>query len=260
MQPCQQQQNIPVLQNTPTVHSQDSVMLDPSSSTLSQQQELYTLPMYSDELGRIPLHGQIKFTPPTASSSHSHQAHPSHALGGVVPLHLHQHIPNHQPGDPGGLWYSFEQAQMRGFQSFGIAPDATLMGAGLSGASGSGTTAGGTGLGGDGVGSGSGSGGVGEGGPSSQVEADYIFNQLAMGYPAAPYVPDAMHSGLSQMLNGGMGFGNGSSTMMQPRYGLGSNSGSGNHEGDEVEQQQRQDGYLDSGSMGMWSAAPNGYE
>lgn len=252
-QPREQPHNVPILQQPPTVPSQDvpdSLMLDsssPSSATLpqQQQQELYTLPMYSDELGRIPLHGQIKFSPHAQAPPASSHPHHSHALGG----HLHQHIPNHQPVDPGGLWYSFEQAQMRGLQDFGMVPNPSLMGPG-----------GRSGLGGDVAG--------------SQAEADYIFNQLAMGYPAAPYPPDMQSGHMPQTLSG-MGMGVGmlgggggmrGNEMMQSRYGLDTDSatasGSGlGGQGDDAErQQQRQHGYLDSDTMAMWSAAPRGFE
>ncbi|KAF5359371.1 hypothetical protein D9756_003609 [Leucocoprinus leucothites] len=255
-----QPRSVPVLQQPPTVPSQgvpDSMMYDPSGS--QQSQELYTLPLYSDELGRMPLHGDVKISPhahaPSGSSSHPH----SHTLEPP----LHQHIPNHQPADPGGLWYSFEQAQMRGLQTFGMGHDSSLMSPGVGADSG---------LGGNVVpDSGPGSGG--EGG--LQTEADYIFSQLAMGYPAAPYSAD-MHSGpLSHMLGMGMlsggdnGSGGGSglqgmreNEMMQPRYGLGGGGNSSMGDGgdhDQQHQQQRQHGYMDS-NMGMWSGAPTAFE
>ncbi|KXN82670.1 Transcriptional activator protein acu-15 [Leucoagaricus sp. SymC.cos] len=229
-----------------------SLMLDPSSSTMGQQsQELYTLPLYSDELGRLPLHGQVKFSPQAQASLSSSSSHPhSH----VLEPHLTHHIPNHQPVDPGGLWYSFEQAQMRGFQSFSMGPpDDPLMGPGASTSSG---------LGGNGVPGPS----LGDSSPegASQAEADFIFNQLAMGYPAASYTPDMQPGGM--ILNGmGMGMLGGQGMRgneMVQHYGDGSTSGVGTGLGGDSTDQQRQHGYMDSDTMTtLWSAGPGpGFE
>ncbi|KAJ3553324.1 hypothetical protein NP233_g12670 [Leucocoprinus birnbaumii] len=265
------QHRIPVLHQPPTVPSQDvpeSLMLDPSGSGLSpqQSQELYTLPLYSDELGRIPLHSGVKFSPhaqaPPASGSSHHHSH-SHPLGSQ----LHEHIPNHQPGDPGGLWYSFQQAQMRGLHGFGMGSDGnTLMNPVPVSAD---ADLGGGGLGGSTSTAMSSSGGAG-GGEGSQAEADYIFNQLAMGYPAAPYATDMPPGSLSNMLNGmgmgmiggagGAGQGMRGNDMMQPRYGLGGGSSSNLGEGVDQGSQRQNSGYLDSESMAMWSGGPTGFD
>jgi hypothetical protein len=271
----QQHRAIPIIQHPPAVPSQ-SLMLDPAptpSSSLTQQ-ELYTLPVYSDELGRLPLHGQVKFSAHAQTPSSSSGPIPSSSSSThVLPSHLHQqHIPNPHPIDPGGLWYTFEQARLRGLQSRGMGLDghgpspSTLMN--------------------QGVGLPTGDGGLGvneslgpDDGGGSQTDADYIFSQFALGYSTTTttsYCVDSTSGDLTHMLNGvGMGMdmdmdgmgGQSAST----RFGTGPGSTHtppgmvdptrlGDDAVNHHHHQHERHGFLDGDDMAMWSGAPTGFE
>lgn len=266
--PLQQYHQTPALRRhqplpttAPTTEISETLMLDstthssPASSSMTQsqrQQELYALPLYSNELGRIPLHGEVKFstqaqTPPQPIPSSSSQPHPQHS---------HPHIPQHQAIDPGGFWYTFEQAQMRGLQSMGMGPEGPLVEQSSTSVPSS--------LGGPDTLSGPGGGG----GSTSQSDADFIFGQLAaMGYPA-PFSATLPH-----MLNG-MGMGmlgtqelrEQGMLQQQQRFGPSSpNPGvgpgvSGGMGGAGGSGEQEEHGFLDSDTLAMWSAAPTGFE
>jgi len=205
---------------------QDSTLIinsnpPPLQSQPQPQMDMSTLPVYSDELGRVPLvNHTTTSTSPLSSSSLQSPPPPliSSSSLSSSSAGYHQHISNYyQPGNPGGLWYSFEQGQtqMLGLEGFGIlGPEFEQ----LSGANGNGSGS----VVGSGMGLGSGFDGMGNQQQQDQVdEADFIFNQLAMGYPAVPslslymaglqsglVVPGSLQQQQQQILSGvGMGMG-----------------------------------------------------
>ena len=82
----------------------DSIRQSPpaESTRRSQPQGVYTLPVYSEELGRLPVHGQVAFssqgTSPSNNSSFSYWNHgPSHDInipGGSLPTRPLQAYPS----------------------------------------------------------------------------------------------------------------------------------------------------------------------
>jgi len=243
--------------------------VSPLQSQSQSQMDMSTLPVYSDELGRIPL---VNHTTSSSSPSLSSSLRPPPPPLSS-PVGYHQPISNyHQPGNPGGLWYSFEQGQtqMLGLEGFGIVGSGSEESSGVNGP-------------GSGMGLGLGRGGITGQQPQQQSqvdEADFIFNQLAMGYPAVPPLSLYMvgsQSGLGasgslqqqQTLNG-MGMG-----MMGSQHHGGGAGGAGMHgigsstegltRGSVVDQQRhhhhhRQHEYLGSEAMSMWSSTPAGFE
>lgn len=156
-------------------------------------QGMVNLPMYSNELGRMPLGGDSNLLP-SLSSSHMHSR---------IPHHQHQQQQHHQQAVQPGHWYSFQPSQLTQGMSNTLATENHLV-----------TPAGpGTGIGTSNIGGGiSGFGSTYLEGnnsgipPASTSEADFIFGQLAMGYPMA-FANDLQTATLSQMLEMGMSSG-----------------------------------------------------
>ena len=253
---------------------QDSTLIIDSNQPPLQpqsqpQMDMSTLPVYSDELGRVPL---VNHTTTSSSSSSIRPPPPPPMLSSSLSpssARYHPYISNYyQPGNPGGLWYSFEQgqSQMLGLEGFGIVGPESEQ---LSGVNGS--------VVGSGMGLSSGFHGMGNQQQQSQVdEADFIFNQLAMGYPAVPslslymaglqsglLVPGSLQQQQQQILSGmGMGM-TGSQHHGGGTHGVGNSiqSCSGLAPGSVVDRERhhQQHGYMDiiGSETSMWPSAPS---
>jgi len=276
----QQQQQQQELLTDVIFPQQDSTLIidsnqPPLQSQSQPQMDMSTLPVYSNELGRVPLVNHTTSSSPLSSSPLRPPPPPSMLSSPLSPSSAgyHPYISNYyQPGNPGGLWYSFEQGQtqMLGLEGFGIVGPESEQ---LSGANGS--------VVGSGMGLGSGFGGMGNQQQQSQVdEADFIFNQLAMGYPAVPslslymaglqsglLVPGSLQQQQQQILSGmGMGMGMG---MTGSQHHGGGTHGVGNSTQscsglapDSVvdrEHRHQQHGYMDTigSETSMWPSAPS---
>jgi len=256
---------------------QDSTLIidsnqPPLQSQSQPQMDMSTLPVYSDELGRVPLVNHTTTSPSPLSSSSIRPPPPPPMLSSSLSpssAGYHPYISNYyQPGNPGGLWYSFEQgqSQMLGLEGFGIVGPESEQ---LSGVNGS--------VVGSGMGLSSGFHGMGNQQQQSQVdEADFIFNQLAMGYPAVPslslymaglqsglLVPGSLQQQQQQILSGmGMGM-TGSQHHGGGTHGVGNStqSCSGLAPGSVVDRERhhQQHGYMDiiGSETSMWPSAPS---
>jgi hypothetical protein len=230
----------------------------------TQQQGMVNLPLYSNELGRMSLGGDSNLLP-SLSSSHLHSRIPQH--------HQHQHQHQQQSLDP-GYWYSFEPSQLRELQGLGntLGPENHLVPS-PGPSTGIGSPAIGGGL------SSSGSAhleGNGNGIPfSSTSEADFIFGQLAMGYPMA-FANELQTATVSQMLemgvlSGGVGgtggagsghVGGASEPGGQGMHRYGTNVGRGvGGEGMGGGNGTTSPGYLDNDTMNMqWPGPSTGFQ
>jgi len=271
-----QQDSTLIIDSTPSPLQSQSQ----SRSQSQPQMDMSTLPVYSDELGRVPLVNHTTSSSPLSSSSLRPPPPPSMLSSSLSPSSAgyHQHMSNfYQPGNPGGLWYSFEQGQtqMLGLEGLGMVGSESEQ---LSGGMGNGNG----GVVGSGMGLGSGFDGMGNQQQQSQVdEADFIFNQLAMGYPAVPSLSlymAGLQSGLitpgslqqqQQQILSGMGMGmTGSQHHGGGTHGVGGSTQncSGLAPSSVVDREHRHQQHeymtnIGSESMSMWPSAPStGFE